>query len=148
MHNLYFIELSHHALGWGLLQPSPQLPVVANCRLRFGLLHFVDAAHSVHYRRFVFEVRQTIIFRDWFRGLHDVRAHAQIVRRMERAQGGNLGDTASVGEGVREMRIHHGPGYRLYFVQRGQEIIFLLTGGNKSSQSRDIEAAIRISKEL
>ena len=96
----------------------------------------------------MFEVRQTITFRDWFRGLRDIRAQAQIVRRIERAQGGNLGDTASVGEGVRDMRIHYGPGYRLYFVQRGQEIIFLLTGGDKSSQSRDIEAAIRISKEL
>ena len=96
----------------------------------------------------MFEVRQTVTFRDWFGGLRDLRAQAQIVRRIERAQAGNLGDTAAVGEGVGEMRIHHGPGYRLYFVQRGQEIIFLLTGGDKSSQSRDIKAAIRISKEL
>ena len=77
-----------------------------------------------------------------------MRAQAQIVRRIERAQAGNLGDTAAVGEGVREMRIHYGPGYRLYFVQRGQEIIFLLMGGEKSSQTRDIKGAIQMSREL
>ena len=108
----------------------------------------VDFWNFVYYRGQVFEVRQTLVFRDWFEGLHDLRAQAQVVRRIERAQAGNLGDTAAVGEGVREMRIHYGPGYRLYFVQRGQEIIFLLTGGDKSSQPRDIKAAIRISKEL
>ena len=96
----------------------------------------------------MFEVRQTTNFRDWFRGLRDMRAQAQIVRRIERAQVGNLGDTGPVGDGVREMRVHYGPGYRLYFVQRGQQIIFLLTGGDKSSQTRDIKAAIQMSKEL
>ena len=108
----------------------------------------VDSALRIHYSRHVFEVRQTVIFRDWLRNLNDVRARAQVVRRIERAQAGNLGDVAAVGEGVSEMRIHHGPGYRLYFVQRGREIILLLTGGDKSSQRRDIKAAIRISKEL
>ena len=77
-----------------------------------------------------------------------MRAQAQIVRRIERAQAGNLGDTAAVGEGVREMRIHYGPGYRLYFIQRGQELIFLLMGGDKSSQTRDIKGAIQMSREL
>jgi putative addiction module killer protein len=96
----------------------------------------------------MFEVRQTLIFRAWFKDLSDLRARAQVARRIERAQVGNLGDVAPVGEGVCEMRIHHGPGYRLYFVQRGTEIIFLLTGGDKSSQKRDIKAAIQISKEL
>ena len=108
----------------------------------------IDATLDVHYRRLVFEIRQTITFRAWFGGLRDMRAQAQIVRRIERVQTGNLGDVAVVGEGVREMRIHHGPGYRLYFIQRGREIIFLLSGGDKSSQARDIKAAIQMSKEL
>lgn len=96
----------------------------------------------------MFEIRQTPVYRSWFRGLRDLRAKAQITRRIERAQTGNLGDVAPVGEGVREMRIHYGPGYRLYFVERGREIVVLLAGGDKSSQPRDIKAAIQLSKEL
>lgn len=96
----------------------------------------------------MFEVRQSVSFRTWFAELRDIRARAQIVRRIERAQAGNLGDTAPVGDGVREMRIHYGPGYRLYFVQRGHELIILLTGGDKASQKRDIRAAIQMAREL
>jgi putative addiction module killer protein len=94
------------------------------------------------------EVRQTPAFRGWFRELRDMRTKAQIVRRIERAQAGNLGDVAPVSEGVSEMRIHYGPGYRLYFVQRGAEIIILLCGGDKSSQSKDIRAAKAMAKEI
>ena len=96
----------------------------------------------------MFEVRQTLIFQKWFRDLRDLRARAQIIRRIERAQVGNLGDVEPVGDGVSEMRIHYGPGYRVYFLQRGQDIIFLLSGGDKTSQRRDISAAIRLSKEI
>ena len=96
----------------------------------------------------MFEVRQTVIFQKWFRDLRDLRARAQIIRRIERAQVGNLGDVEPVGNGVSEMRIHYGPGYRVYFLQRGQDIIFLLSGGDKTSQRRDISAAIRLSKEI
>jgi len=96
----------------------------------------------------MFEVRQTLIFQKWFRDLRDLRARAQIIRRIERAQVGNLGDVEPVGDGVSEMRIHYGPGYRVYFLQRGQDVIFLLSGGDKTSQRRDISAAIRLSKEI
>ena len=96
----------------------------------------------------MFEVRQTLIFQKWFRDLRDLRARAQIIRRIERAQVGNLGDVEPVGDGVSEMRMHYGPGYRVYFLQRGQDIIFLLSGGDKTSQRRDISAAIRLSKEI
>jgi putative addiction module killer protein len=94
------------------------------------------------------EVRQTVAYREWFGGLRDARAKAQIIRRIERAQSGNLGDVAPVGEGVSEMRIHYGPGYRLYFVQKGREIILLLCAGEKSTQKRDIRHAIALAKEL
>ena len=84
----------------------------------------------------------------WLADLKDDRARAKILARIDRLALGNPGDVAPVGEGVSEMRVHYGPGYRLYFVQRGQQIIFLLTGGDKSSQTRDIKAAIQMSKEL
>ena len=96
----------------------------------------------------MFQVRLTEPFRDWLDDLTDLRARAQVIRRIDRAQAGNLGDVAPVGEGVSEMRIHYGPGYRLYFVRRGREIIILLSGGDKSSQTRDIKTAIQRSKEL
>ena len=94
------------------------------------------------------EVRQTERFRKWLTGLRDERARARILKRLERAAGGNLGDVAPVGEGVSEMRIFHGPGYRVYFVQRGSELILLLCGGDKSTQDSDIEQAKALAKEL
>jgi len=94
------------------------------------------------------EVRQTERFRKWLTGLRDERARARILKRLERAAGGNLGDVASVGEGVSEMRIFYGPGYRVYFVQRDKELIVLLCGGDKSTQAADIEEAKAMAKEL
>ena len=94
------------------------------------------------------EVRQTARFKTWFAGLRDLHAKVQIVRRIERAEAGNLGDVAPVGEGVSEMRIHHGAGFRLYFVRRGIYVIVLLCGGDKGSQSRDIREAKAMAKEL
>lgn len=93
------------------------------------------------------EIRQTDTFRNWFAGLRDLRARIQIARRIERAEAGNLGDVSPVGDGVSEMRIHYGPGYRLYFVRRGTAIVILLCGGDKGSQRRDIEAAREMAKE-
>jgi putative addiction module killer protein len=93
------------------------------------------------------EVRQTQTFKGWFAGLRDMRAKVQILRRIERAEQGNLGDVAPIGEGVSEMRIHYGPGYRLYFVQRGAAIVILLCGGDKGSQARDIRTAKQVAKE-
>src|SRR4051812_17642010 len=87
------------------------------------------------------EVRQTAVFRRWFGRLRDIRAEAQIVRRIERAQAGHLGDAKSLGAGLTEMRIHHGPGYRLYAAQRGLRLLILLCGGDKASQATDIARA-------
>ena len=94
------------------------------------------------------EVRQTVHFASWFSDLRDLTARAHILRRIERAGAGNLGDVAPVGEGVSEMRIPHGPGYRLYFIQRGREVIILLAGGDKASQRRDIKSAKELAKEV
>lgn len=87
------------------------------------------------------EVRQTSRFTTWLAGLRDQRARARILKRLDRARAGNLGDVAPVGEGVSEMRIFYGPGYRIYFVQRGEALIVLLCGGDKSTQDADIADA-------
>ena len=94
------------------------------------------------------EVRQTDRFKAWLTGLRDERARARILKRLDRAGQGNLGDVAPVGGGVSEMRIFYGPGYRVYFVQRGSELIVLLCGGDKSTQSADIEEAKDMAKEI
>jgi putative addiction module killer protein len=93
-------------------------------------------------------VLRTSAFADWLDGLRDPRAKARILVRIDRMQDGNPGDVAPVGEGVSEARIHHGPGYRLYFVERGNALIILLCGGDKSSQARDIAMAKRLAKEI
>ena len=80
-------------------------------------------------------------FKDWLEGLKDVAGRAKIRIRLDRARLGNLGDNRSVGEGVRELRIDYGPGYRVYFALDGARIILLLLGGDKSSQERDIAQA-------
>jgi putative addiction module killer protein len=93
-------------------------------------------------------VRQTARFATWLAGLRDDRARARILKRLDRARDGNLGDVAPVGGGVSEMRIFYGPGYRVYFVQRGSELIVLLCGGDKSTQAADIEEAKALAEEL
>jgi putative addiction module killer protein len=97
----------------------------------------------------VIEVRQTPRFAKWLAGLRDdrARARARILMRLDRAAQGNLGDVAPVGDGVSEMRIFYRPGYRVYFVQRGSELIVLLCGGDKSTQGSDIEEAKAMAKE-
>ena len=94
------------------------------------------------------EVRQTEIFASWFKSLRDRRAKARIQARIDRMELGNFGDVATVGEGVRELRVHYGPGYRVYFVQRGSVIVVLLSGGDKSSQNSDIKKAKELAKQL
>lgn len=93
-------------------------------------------------------VTKTSAFDEWFDALADKRAQARIADRLSRAEAGNLGDVAPVGEGVSELRIHYGPGYRLYFVMRGPELIVLLCGGDKSTQAKDIKRAKELAKEV
>lgn len=94
------------------------------------------------------EVRQTSAFTKWIDGLRDNNARARIATRIRRMEIGNLGDVRPVGEGVSEARIPYGPGYRLYFIQQGSQIVILLCGGDKSTQGKDIAAAKEMAKEL
>jgi putative addiction module killer protein len=93
-------------------------------------------------------VKRTEEFSNWLRYLRDLRARAKIVSRIDRLTLGNPGDVAGVGEGINEMRIHYGPGYRVYFVQRGEDVVVLLCGGDKDSQEKDIASAKKLASEL
>ncbi len=94
------------------------------------------------------EVRKTEIFTRWFDDLKDRKARARIQARIDRIELGNFGDIAPVGEGVSEFRVFYGPGYRVYFVQKNSVVVVLLSGGDKSSQKRDIVKAKEISRQL
>jgi putative addiction module killer protein len=94
------------------------------------------------------ETRKTVVYAKWIDGLRDVTARARILVRVERLTRGNPGDVKPVGEGVSEMRIKYGPGYRVYFKQSGQQLIVLLAGGNKSTQPEDIQKAIELARNL
>lgn len=93
-------------------------------------------------------LRSTDVFDAWLSALRDIAGKARILARIDRLWLGNPGDCRSVGDGVMEMRIHAGPGYRVYYVSRGAALIILLAGGDKSSQVRDIALAKRIEREL
>ena len=95
-----------------------------------------------------FAILTTRVFDSWFRGLPDQRTRARIDARLRRVTLGNLGGAKSVGARVSELRIDHGPGYRVYFTRRGNEIIVLLVGGGKSTQQRDIDRAIKLATHL
>lgn len=92
----------------------------------------------------MFLVEKTSEFDKWLRRLKDTRAKAKILLRLQRVEAGNLGDVAPVGEGISEMRIHFGPGYRIYFKKHGSRLILLLNAGLKSTQDRDIKKAKQI----
>ena len=94
------------------------------------------------------EIRQTTTFAEWFSGLRDRQARIRIQVRIDRAGLGNFGDAEPVGDGVSEMRIHHVPGYRVYFTQRGRELVILLAGGDKSTQAKDIKTALDLARQL
>jgi len=96
----------------------------------------------------VYQLQSTDIFDEWLRNLKDWKGRARILARLESAQLGNLGDVKTVGGGVREMRVHVGPGYRVYFAQRGQVLLLLLCGGDKSTQTRDVVRARQILRDL
>ena len=92
------------------------------------------------------QIVQSAVFESWFSGLKDVRARARIMARIRRLSIGNPGDVKPVGAGVCEMRIDYGPGYRVYFLQRGKVIAVLLCGGDKRTQQKDIRQALDIAK--
>jgi putative addiction module killer protein len=94
------------------------------------------------------ETRKTSLFAEWLDGLADVRARARVLVRIDRLASGNPGDTKSVGDGVLEMRIDYGPGYRVYYTWRGRTVVILLVGGDKRSQARDVNAAKRLARSL
>ena len=96
----------------------------------------------------MFQLQQTEVFASWLSALRDARARARILARLESAKLGNLGDVRTVGEGVNEMRVDAGAGYRVYFVRRYRVVLILLCGGDKSTQRRDIARAKAIAREI
>ena len=94
------------------------------------------------------EVRQTEAFANWLRSLRDKKAAAKIAQRLVRVQSGLLGDVKSVGDGVSELRVNFGPGYRVYFAQRGRTLVILLCGGDKGTQKTDIIKAKEMANDL
>ena len=94
------------------------------------------------------QVQQTETYAKWFAGVRDRVTRARIDIRIRRLSLGNAGDTKPVGEGVSELRVDHGPGYRIYFIQRGEVVIVLLAGGDKSTQDKDIRNAKALANDL
>jgi putative addiction module killer protein len=94
------------------------------------------------------EIRKTETFAKWLDGLDDIRARARILVRIERLAAGNPGDVKPVGEGVSELRIDYGPGYRVYCKKQGRSVVILLAGGDKRTQSRNIKTALRLARNL
>ena len=96
----------------------------------------------------MFQFVQSTEFSEWLAELADLRARAKILVRLRNAMMGNFGDCAPIGEGLSEMRIHSGPGYRIYFLRRGQDVFILLCGGDKSTQHKDIARAKVLAREI
>jgi putative addiction module killer protein len=94
------------------------------------------------------EIKKTDVYARWLDNLRDIRARARVLARVERLAAGNPGDVKSVGEGVSEMRIDYGSGYRVYFTRHGNEIVILLAGGDKSTQNADIKTAQELARNL
>ena len=96
----------------------------------------------------MYTIKQTEAFETWLRGLRDLKTRQRLATRLRKASLGNLGDVKPVGDGVFEMREQFGPGWRMYYVIRGEVVIVMLGGGDKSSQSADISRAIRLAAQL
>jgi putative addiction module killer protein len=96
----------------------------------------------------VWQIRTTDEFAAWLDGLRDVRGRARVQARIERLGAGNPGDAKPVGQGVSELRIDYGPGYRVYFIRSGTTVIVLLAGGDKTTQAADIKVALRLARNL
>ena len=96
----------------------------------------------------MYEIRKTETYVQWLDSLRDIHARARVLARVERLAAGNPGDVKPVGEGVSELRIDYGPGYRVYYTLRGRQVIILLAGGDKRTQAADIKAALRLARNL
>lgn len=94
------------------------------------------------------EIRKTDVFAGWLDSLDDIRGRARVMARIERLAAGNPGDVKPVGEGVSELRVDHGPGYRVYFKQFGSHVVVLLAGGDKRTQVRDVRTALRLARNI
>ncbi len=94
------------------------------------------------------EIRKTEKFAKWLDALHDIRARVRVLVRIERLAAGNPGNVKAVGEGVSELRIDYGPGYRVYYKKQGRQVIILLAGGDKRTQAKDIKTALRLAQNL
>ena len=108
----------------------------------------LDSLSTVLYTGQAFQLVETARFADWLGSLRDRRATAKIVDRLKRSSNGNFGDWKSAGGGIFEMRIDYGPGYRVYYFQRGKELVILLCGGDKRTQDADIAEAKRLKEEI
>ncbi|MBF6615241.1 type II toxin-antitoxin system RelE/ParE family toxin [Pollutimonas thiosulfatoxidans] len=93
-------------------------------------------------------INRTAKFNEWLADLKDLKARAKVIIRMRQAAQGNFGDIKTISDGVSEMRIHFGPGYRIYYARDGRAVYLLLIGGNKSTQKRDIKTAISMWKQI
>jgi putative addiction module killer protein len=108
----------------------------------------IDSPEIVSYKGQAFQLTETDEFHRWLGSIADRRARARILDRLKRASNGNFGDVKPAGSGVSEMRIDYGPGYRVYFFRRGKELVILLCGGDKKTQSADIAHAKRLKDEI
>lgn len=108
----------------------------------------LDFTLDVPYKGQAFHLAETPVFSEWLGSLRDRRAMAKIIDRLKRASNGNFGDHKSVKGGVFELRVDYGPGYRVYFFQRGKELVILLCGGDKRTQDADVAYAKRLKEEI
>ncbi len=111
------------------------------------LVQIIDGVKTTVYNRPMLELVKSATFDAWFRGLRDMRARVRIAARLDRVAEGNFGDVKPVGHGISELRIDYGPGYRVYFMQRGSVLVVVLAGGDKRTQPIDIKTARRIADD-
>ena len=114
----------------------------------FSNIPIIAKLYPMGYTMYIVEVRQTETYAKWFSNLRDRQARARILARIRRLSLGNPGDVAPVGGGLSEMRIHYGPGYRVYFLERGNALVILLAGGTKGTQKRDIGRAHELAEQV
>jgi putative addiction module killer protein len=108
----------------------------------------LDRLYPADYNRCMMEIRKTEVFVNWLDELSDLNARVRVLVRIERLAAGNPGDVKPVGEGVSELRINYGPGYRVYYKIEGDAIVILLAGGDKSTQTRDIKIALKLARTI